>query len=295
MEELIMGEAWTNEELEFLKDNYQYKTNKELSILLNRTKPAIDLKINRLGLSKSKYSFNHDYFEEINTPEKAYWLGFIYADGGVSDHELSIKLQISDKEHLKKFNKAINGNFQIATFDRVCNLNGKTYGGCQIRVYSTKLVRDLQKLGVYQNKSLTIVFPKINDLLKSHFIRGFFDGDGCLTQSNHNNGKSYIRADFTCGSECFTNQLRAELYSININSYISKPDGKPFRLMIGGMKNCDVFFNYIYKDADSTIYLDRKYKKKNSLYRSLNIEQRLLLRSEMDDNKRLKRERILES
>lgn len=279
-----MSKQWTEEEISFLKDNYKSMTYKQLSEYLNRSKTAIDLKINRLGLKKEKYTYNHDYFACIDTADKAYWLGFIYADGGIfvneklNSCELSIKLQLCDINHLKKFNKSINGNNQISIFDRRCNLNDNYYQGCQIRLYSEKIVHDLEKQGVCQNKSLVIEMPNIPEYFISHFIRGVFDGDGCITKSNHVNGKSYIRCDFTSGSKKFLEQLRKKLYEHNISSYICNDHDNVLRLVIGGMKNCDTFLKFIYNDAN--IYLDRKYEKKNRLYDELRIEQRLLLQSE---------------
>ena len=94
-----MSKQWTEEEISFLKDNYKSMTYRQLSEHLDRSKLAIDLKINRLGLKKGKYTYDHDYFECIDTSDKAYWLGFIYADGGIfvnerlNSCELSIKLQ----------------------------------------------------------------------------------------------------------------------------------------------------------------------------------------------------------
>ncbi|PYY28346.1 LAGLIDADG family homing endonuclease [Paenibacillus illinoisensis] len=275
-----MATAWSEAELNFLRKNYKTMTYKEISKQLNRSKAAIDLKINRIGLKKSKYTYDHDFFEKIDTEDKAYWLGFIYADGCISikeeinSCELSIKLQKNDAEHLKKFNKSLNGNIEVTTFDRTSNFDNKLYGGCQIRIYSQQMVRDLQNCGITTNKSLTISFPTLEQELIRHFVRGFFDGDGCLTKNNHKNGKSYVRADFTCGSEVFVHQLRDILYKSGINTYIHREPERPYRLVIGGMKNCDKFFKYIYDDA--TIYLERKMRKKLSLYRSLNIEQRLL-------------------
>ena len=104
-----MSKQWTNDEINFLKDNYKTMTYKQLSQHLNRTKAAIDLKINRLELKKEKYTYNHNYFENIDTKEKAYWLGFIYADGNVNKagSTLRINLQGKDHLHLAKFNKHI--------------------------------------------------------------------------------------------------------------------------------------------------------------------------------------------
>jgi len=258
-------------------------TSRELTKLINRTKTGIDIKINRLGLTRRKYFYNFDYFKKIDTPEKAYWLGFIYADGSVSDTELTIKLQIKDADHLKKFNKALGGNMEVKKFNRQCNLNDEWYGGCEIRCYSTEMVNDLKKFGVYRNKSLIIEYPKISSELNSHFIRGFFDGDGCVTKSTHKNKKksikyTYVRADFTCGSLVFLETLRSVLHDANIHSYINQERNNTYRLRVGGMHNTNDFFNYIYND--STVLLDRKYNKKLHLYKEFNIEQRLLLHAE---------------
>jgi intein/homing endonuclease len=281
MEELLMREChWNSDEINYLKENYKSMTNNEIAIQLDRSKNAVDMKIKRLGLKKSKYIYNHNYFEIIDNEEKAYWLGFIFADGCVTWNkennscELSIKIQANDFTHLKKFNKSINGNIDIGFENRICNLNGKPYNACQIRLYSKKIVFDLIKHGVIPNKSLIVEFPKFKSCLMPHFIRGFFDGDGCIAKNNHCNGKSYVRADFTCGSLQFIECLRLYLNENNIKSYIYKKLDKPYRLMIGGMNNCDRFFHYMYDDAN--IFLDRKYKKKINLYNALNIEQRLL-------------------
>lgn len=286
-EGIMSPRCWTEQEIQYLKDNYKTKTYKELSQALNRTKTAIDLKINRLGLKKSKYTYNHDYFENIDTQDKAYWLGFIYADGCVSVNtktnsgELSIQLQDGDYKHLKKFNKAIQGNLEVERFRETCNLNNKTYPCCRIRLYSIKMAQDLISHGACPNKTTTITLPDIDEKLMSHFVRGFFDGDGCIVCNRQKNGKKFnynVRCDFTSGSPQFLEQLRQVLFLHNIKSHVRKNSTNVYRLYIGGMQNCDNFLNYIYKDA--TTVLDRKYYKKLFLYKELQIEQRLLRLSE---------------
>ena len=105
---------WTEKELEFLKNNYKNMTHTELSEYLGRTKSAIANKQHQLGLvNESKYKYNKQYFRNIDTSEKAYWLGFIYADGYViynkqqRNYEFGIKLKKSDQEHLRKLNKSL--------------------------------------------------------------------------------------------------------------------------------------------------------------------------------------------
>lgn len=270
---------WLECEIQFLKDNYKTMTYQEIADKLNRTKSAVDLKINRLGLKKSKYIYNHSFFNIINTQAKAYWLGFIYADGCVShdtrtdSFELSIKLQEKDYEHLKKFNKDLNGNVPVSFYSKTLNYKNqdREYGQCQIRLYSKEMVLDLISCGVVPNKSNSYTFPIIKDEnLIPHFIRGYFDGDGCIYL---NKKKKLPDVNFTSNNLDFLLWLRKELYKNNINSYHCQERENTHRLYVRGMKNCDKFFNYIYKDA--TIYLDRKLKTKNNIYKIYNVAQRI--------------------
>ncbi len=275
---------WSSEEINFLINNYQTKTNKELSELLQgRTKTAIDLKLNKLGLNKSPYTYNHDFFENIDTEEKAYWLGFFYADGCVSlqennSAEACIKLYKGDYRHLQKFNKSLNGNIDVKFDTRICSFNNKPQESCIIRCYSIKMVNDLISHGCVPNKTFFIKVPQINESLMNHFIRGFFDGDGCICTDN--NKRKTIAINFCSASEDFLIGLREILYKQNIFSYIVDEKNKStFRLYIKGMKNSDNMWNYMFDNA--TIYLDRKLIKKEKLYEEYQIAQRLLRLSEM--------------
>lgn len=268
-----MRQQWKEEEIKFLIENYKTKTNKEIAEVLGRTVDAVKIKAHKLGIKSSKYYYDEDYFKEINTEEKAYWLGFIYADGYISHSnnygkEFGIELQSRDINHLKKFNKSINGNIEVKKFKKKCNLNNKTYNMCSIRIYKKRFVENLEKLGITENKTFNIEFPNIDKNLIRHFIRGYFDGDGCVTVSN-----KYIRYDFTSGNILFLEKLRDILYENNIKSYICKEKENTYRLRIGGMLNCDIFYNYLYKD--SNIYLDRKFNKKNNIYNELDIDNRI--------------------
>lgn len=270
---------WTDEEIKYLIENYQNFSQKELGEKLGRTKNAVQVKIGKLGLSMntSKYTYDKNFFEVINTEEKAYWLGFIYADGYVvynpntRNYELGIELQLGDKNHLKKFNKSLKGNVEVSERTKKCNLNGKMYTQCLIRFYNKKMVEDLIKLGVVPNKSKTLqTIPSIDEKLVRHFIRGYFDGDGCITFDNQHN---HPKADFTSGSIEFLNDIRAWMYKCGVGSYTYQEREDTYRLFIRGLNNFDKFFNLLY--SDSTIYLDRKFKRKISIYEEHNVAQRL--------------------
>lgn len=282
---ITKNQMWTEEEIEYLKNNYKTKTYQELSNNLpGRTKAAIDLKINKLGYKKSKYIYEHDFFKNIDTEEKAYWLGFFYADGCVSidkktnSGECCIKLSKCDYEHLKKFNKSIHGNIPVEYGTSICNLNNKEFSFCSIRCYSIEMANDLISHGCVQNKSFTINIPNINEPLMNHFIRGFFDGDGCVCTDS--NKRKTICINFCSASISFLTKLREILFKNGINSYIiDEKNKKTYRLYIRGLKNVDKMWNFMFKN--STVYLERKYKKKEELYQKYDVAQRLLRLSEM--------------
>ena len=129
-----------------------------------------------------KYTFNEDFFETIDSEEKAYWLGFMAADGCISltndlYPRISLKLSEKDLDHLEKFKYSIKGNFKIHEINSIkC---GKSYS---IDLSSKKMYNDLLDKGITPRKSLTLLPPKnVPDDLIRHWIRGYFDGDGCFS------------------------------------------------------------------------------------------------------------------
>lgn len=265
-----MRKQWTENEIKYLTENYKKKTNREIAEYLGRTKTAVDLKANKLGLKSSEYYYNEDYFKFIDNEEKAYWLGFIAADGWVSHasygSEFGIQLQIQDKNHLKKLNKSINGNLKVKELEEVCNLNGKIYKSCVLRIYNKKFVSNLEKWGINSKKTYYMKIPNIDDNLIRHYIRGFFDGDGCVC-------KSEMSADFTSANLSLLEELRSILNQNDIKSYICQERENTYRLRIGGLINCDRFYRYMYENAN--IYLDRKYNKMKKVYSELDVENRI--------------------
>ena len=137
-----------------------------------------------------KYYFNENFFEVINTEEKAYWLGFIAADGCIvpprvgttSGACLKIRLHPKDREHLEKFILALNSNLVIK--DRINTGFSEGQPCIDLEINSIKMVRDLIDKGIVPHKSLILEPPKIDPKFNLHFIRGYFDGDGSIYHSN---------------------------------------------------------------------------------------------------------------
>lgn len=274
-----MSGAWTQEELDFVIDNYKHMSYKDIANHLGRTKAAVDIKINRLGLKKSKYTYDELYFNSINSSEKAYWLGFFYADGYVSighyngkesSYEASIELSEKDFLHLKKFVNCISGNIPVNKFRKVCGTPAKIHDFCSVRVYSKTMVFDLINDGVVQNKSFILKFPTcVKEEYMSHFIRGYFDGNGSVCE---NKKQKSVRCNFTTASEDFAIDLMNWLINNGIRCYITRYRNI-LQCNIRGLKNVEEFRKLLYKD--STIYLDRKFDRFNYLYDKLDVFNRL--------------------
>ena len=131
---------------------------------------------------QNETKFNEHIFDVIDTEEKAYWLGFIFADGYISSRDNSFELSLkgSDIEHLHKFNKFMEHNKDNVKLGEVKNKD-KTFLRCRWGIANKHLWNTLNNLGCTPRKSLTLQFPNISEELKIPFIRGYFDGDGCLS------------------------------------------------------------------------------------------------------------------
>ena len=128
-----------------------------------------------------------DFFETIDHPSKAYWLGFLFADGNVSSlrktggYYVSLELAELDKVSVVSFAVAIGATQKVA-------ISPPTGYGKQNRVRlvlgSKKMHSDLVALGCAPRKTFTAKLPALDDSMMPHFIRGYFDGDGCITRTN---------------------------------------------------------------------------------------------------------------
>ena len=131
----------------------------------------------------TEYNLNKNYFAKIDSSLKAYFLGFITADGGIDNDGITISTA-KDKNILEEFLKEVNSNRPPKKLIRYDSRFQKEYSSWRIFVYSRKMVRDLAKYGVIRNKTFKTYFPK--DLIPKRFyrdfIRGVFDGDGSTSK-----------------------------------------------------------------------------------------------------------------
>lgn len=213
---------------------------------------------NHVKLSNRRFFVDENYFDEIDSEEKAYWLGFIYADGYIRERKsgksLEIKLAVKDKKHLELFREHLKSTHKITE----CVNEVRYKGGiskseiCAIAIYSSKIVESIKRQGVHSRKTFSITKPNIEEKFMNHFLRGYFDGDGSFS---FNSSKYIIKTQIVSASNDFLIFIIEELKKneININLY------SQIKLQIQNKIDNLKFYNYIYKNA--TIYLARKKNK----------------------------------
>lgn len=164
---------------------------KTISAGLEIDKTSVFNVLKRNGISLDRFErktwrkyqiLNEDYFEEIDTEEKAYFLGFLMADGYVQgERRIAITLQAGDVEILEALKAAIGSNSPIR--NKISKLNGKEFASVHFSMCSIKIAQDLQKWGIVERKSWEAQYPDLPDEPRIHagFIRGLLDGDGCVT------------------------------------------------------------------------------------------------------------------
>lgn len=253
--------------------NNKNKSFEEISIDLKVSKRSVSRVLVELGINtklKNRYTLNDNYFDNIDTQEKAYILGFIYADGFVGDMEHNnIVISVNDKQIVDD----IANEFQFTGNIRKTKKGGfeNSREGYSLNFSSKIMATRLREIGLYPNKSLTInELPDIKNKLIRHFIRGYFDGDGSILLSHnssyHNvNGVikkyEYPTYNFTIlGTKTFLEDIN-EKAKFNYSKIRDTRCKEIKCLSICAKREFEYIFQYLYKD--STIKLTRKFEKWN--------------------------------
>lgn len=221
--------------------------------------------IKRTAAKKRKYQINENYFDIIDTPNKAYILGFLWADGCNFPQKgtVSMSLEEQDKDILECIRNEIGSEHPLEFIDySKKNDFGYVYKNqYRLLFFSSHMCESLENIGMVPNKSLIVTFPKISNHLIKHFIRGLFDGDGSVYRHKYKNRNSYQHT-LTITS---TLMLCKELVDIvktelDINCHIydaSNHNGITKVFNISGKKQIKKFMDWIYNEAD--LKLQRKY------------------------------------
>lgn len=204
---------------------------------------------NNIKLRKrSPVNYNVHFFENY-TIESCYWAGFIAADGTIRSDRDSVEIHLSkeDINHLDKIAKATNfaGNIRIGKKDCCISFAGEWFK------------KSLENnFDLTPRKSMFVfVSDKIPKNMIPHYLRGYFDGDGCVSQTNN-----YLHISFTSGSKRFLNQVIEIIYDLGIKVRNKSEKPKIQRYSIHYFcKNAYYVLKFLYKDSTALTRLDRKY------------------------------------
>jgi len=186
-----------------------------------------------------KYTINKDYFKTIDTENKAYWLGYLWADGCITKYSIMMELQVRDKDHLELLLKEIYG-------DKHPELKEKD--GCVVaNISSLEMVNDLISLG-YGTKDKRSNIPTMPKELHRHFIRGYYDGDG-----DFNKKDKYFRI---AGRLSFLDNLATIFPDGMLNNRFEIHKNNKSARIVFRSNTKNFIANYFY--INSTIFLQRK-------------------------------------
>lgn len=262
---------------ESLKEASEYYVNNNVSVIdcakkfkIGKNTLRAYLKEHNLIKNAKNYqkdiSYDEKFFDNIDTEEKAYWLGFIMADGYTrlnkknNPAQTSIEINKKDIEILNAFKNSVKSNHIIRERSRR-TITGKTSELCSITISSQHFTSKLISYGVIPNKTyIGFINEEIfndNEELIFHYLRGYSDGDGTI---NKNRG-SYV-FKLVIKSESILNTIKKWIKKYcNIDPKITLWEdklGSAYRLSIQNKKEYFIFLDKLYKNAN--IYLDRKYQ-----------------------------------
>lgn len=202
-----------------------------------------------------KFTCNESYFEEVNSPEKAYWIGFLLADGFIESkrkngsQKFGVTLSSVDCRHLELLNECLESTYEIKEYyGSGFNKRGSF---SKLIITSQKMVDDLKSKGVVESKTIVGEWPDSISKYTYDFLRGYFDGNGSIYFS-----KGQYHISFT-GTESILEGINKALGRTNT---VSKCKNKnAYALHYGGNKNIYEIVSLLYYPG--CMCLERKYNK----------------------------------
>lgn len=224
---------------------------------------------------KRKYTCDDNYFETIDTADKAYFMGFITGDGYLRQRDNSkivkIEIELGDKELLEKFKHYLKSSHTIIEGTRISKPSGKQVFSCNLELTNNKLFDDLVKHGVRPTKSKDCEFSKnISDKLMVHYVRGLVDSDGGWVLRRTQRKElifSFISSvyQFVYDFRSFL-MKKCDLDEVKINS---QENYKAHIIFYGGNVQTKRIYDYLYSDGGP--WLDRKYELTTNYFNEVDI------------------------
>ena len=211
-----------------------------------------------------KYKVDSTFFKAWSA-SMSYVLGFITADGSLEDAPYLrgkyLRIYSSDVDIVEKIKSALGSEHKIVSIapQEVC-IEGKRYNSRErymLRIGSQEIYNDLLALGVTPHKSKTIQFPVVPRDFIPAFLRGYLDGDGCISIYGK---KKRLSVTFTSGSKLFLEGLSKTVScALGLKTHKVFQNHRAFQIKYS-TKEAVIILKYIYLDISNGLFLDRKHK-----------------------------------
>lgn len=137
----------------------------------------------------------NEKFFDVTSPEMAWVLGLVFSDGNLSDSQSGRRARLSIKSidyQLLDTVKHISENGCGIYKDGITSSGNEIY---RLEWSHPQIISSIQRWGIVPRKTLNSGFPSaLPKGMWSDFIRGLFDGDGCVHLSMDKRRKSsYLR------------------------------------------------------------------------------------------------------
>lgn len=216
---------------------------------------------------------NHDFFSKWS-PKMAYVLGFFAADGSMIENNRGahfIEFTITDQIILEQIRSTVGSTHKIQKRRKRSEAHKVQY---RIQIGSKRWFEDLTKLGFMQNKSKRLPFPDIPLKYFGDFVRGYFDGDGCvyfnrLRYTDRKKPRWVLLTLFTSGSEHFLAKLWNELKHRGVIGGSLKKKTRGFELTLSHKDSVALHHIMYHTGKAPELWLPRKRDKLEKAIREL--------------------------
>lgn len=255
------GTRLSKEQIEEIKTQYSkgiplITLQKEYNISYDRIKNLLKDCENISSAKRLNPNLIENYFENIDSEDKAYWLGWIISDGTItyqpekSKFQLELTLKEEDEHILHLLEQDLGVQNKVYTSNKIYK---------RFSLGSKNIIKNLVDLGVTQNKTFTVKVPSFDKQYNAAFLRGLFDGDGGFTVYTRATGQKCMELSF-CGNEYIVSWILSTLLEdipdLTKNSITKESSIK--RIRWSRKKDIILIRDYLYKNHNNH-FLSRKY------------------------------------
>lgn len=245
------------------------KTTREIAEIVGKSRGLIQWRLAKMGLNTklrcANAIWNEDFFNKIDTPEKAYIIGFMLGDGAYTSNIFEVSIALKDKCVIDFISQNTGGNIRVSN---TYIPEQRRFPRARLTIGNKNILRDLSKLFVFRKKEERKI-PIVSERVERYLVLGFFDAEGCITWGRRKDrNRVWQKASFTSSLSLLTG-IQKIMDKQEISTQIRpKASERCYLLEVADKKRVLSLMDYIYGDG-SFVILPRKYDKAVALRREL--------------------------